>query len=49
MRKGAKFLPGGWMTALALSPTGRRVMRSGFNYAQKQYKQRSGRPPTTPR
>ena len=49
MRRGARFLPGGWITMLALSPTGRRAMRGGWNYIQKQQRARSGRPPTTPR
>jgi|GEM_PF-5409742 len=49
MRKGAKFLPGGWVTAFALSPTGRRAMRSGWNYVQKRQQKRSGRRPGAPR
>jgi hypothetical protein len=40
MRKGARFLPGGWITALALSPTGRRAMRSGWDYVQKRQRGR---------
>ena len=49
MRRGVRFLPGGWITMLALSPTGRRVMRSSWNYVQKRQQGRSGHPPTTPR
>jgi len=45
LRRSARFLPGGWITMLALSPTGRKVVRGGWNYLQKQQRQRSGRPP----
>jgi predicted nuclease with RNAse H fold len=34
-RRGARFLPGGWITMLALSPRGRSAMRSGWNYVQR--------------
>jgi hypothetical protein len=49
MRKGARFLPGGWVTAFALSPTGRRAMRSGWNYVQKRQQKRSRRRSDAPR
>jgi hypothetical protein len=42
MKRGARFLPGGWVTMLALSPQGRMVMRKGWDYAQKQQRKRSG-------
>jgi hypothetical protein len=35
-RRGARFLPGGWITMMALSPSGRSAMRSGWKYVQKQ-------------
>jgi hypothetical protein len=44
MRKGARFLPGGWITAVALSPTGRRAIRGGWDYVQKRQGSRSAPP-----
>lgn len=49
MKRGARFLPGGWITMIALSPTGRRATRSGWDYVQKRQQGRSDRPPAGPR
>lgn len=34
-RRGARFLPGGWLTVLALSPQGRSAIKSGWREIQK--------------
>ena len=39
-RRGARFLPGGWVTMIALSPRGRSAIRSGLTELQKQYRKR---------
>jgi len=43
IKRGARFLPGGWITMLALSPTGRAAIRKSWDIAQKQQRKRSGR------
>jgi hypothetical protein len=43
LKRAARFLPGGWVTAFALSPTGRTVLRKGWGYAIEQQRKRSGR------
>jgi hypothetical protein len=35
-RRGARFMPGGWITMLALSRPGRSAIRSGWQQIQKQ-------------
>lgn len=34
-RRGARALPGGWLTVLALSPKGRSIVKSGWRELQK--------------
>jgi hypothetical protein len=41
-RRGARFLPGGWLTMIALSPQGRNAMRKGWQQIQKQRAGRRG-------
>lgn len=39
-RRGARFLPGGWITVAALSPQGRSAIKRGAQEIQKQYRKR---------
>jgi hypothetical protein len=39
-RRGARFMPGGWITMAALSPQGRRAIGRGAQELQKQYRKR---------
>ena len=43
VKRGVRFLPGGWITALALSPHGRSAMRGGWRSIQKRQRARPGR------
>lgn len=40
-RRGARMLPGGWVTVAALSPQGRAAIRRGAQELQKQYRKRT--------
>jgi hypothetical protein len=37
-RRSARFLPGGWITVVALSPRGRAAIRRGAREVQNQYR-----------
>jgi hypothetical protein len=43
VKRGARFLPGGWITMTALSPTGRRAISRGAKELHKQYRKRANR------